>query len=306
MNYKDQVIRFNHGKGEVEVTFTWLKPSEAKDMLVLNTRNRSIRHGVVRKLRRDIKNDEFEFTGDTIRFAIDANGNEYLADGQHRLEAIANGDKSVPVIIVRYLQEAVTGFIDQAGPRAARDITKMQYGRTDADDSEAKDMQAIAGLVLHVCGGSRSDRKAVASYMAENYDGLKRWAVWARHVYSMCEPVKTDRMHIRKPMTPSAIGALGLIMVDRGLDEEMVRTFFVCLAENHVGENDSNAIRAIRNRWETSRLTGEGKVAVVLSEFDVYVRAYQRWIDNEPLQVAKSRQPIMSIDQLAWPQRKYQ
>lgn len=303
MSFKEQTINFNHGKGEVEVRFTWIKPSEAREMLFLNTRNRSIRPGVVRKLKRDIKTGKFEFTGDTIRFAVDKDGNEYLADGQHRLEAIAAGGQSVPVIIVRYLQEDVTGLIDQASPRAARDIARMEHGDTDVDMSVQADMQAIARLIIFVCGGDRSDRREVAAYMHDNKDGLKDWAVWARHVYSLCEPIKTDRLHIKRPMTPSAIGALGLIMVSRGFDEEMVRLFFVCLAENAISENDdSNAITALRSRWKTTRLHGEGKLSAVLSEFDVYVRAYCRWINNEPLQVAKSRQPITSIEQLSWPE----
>lgn len=74
----------------VEVT-----PRQAAEWLLANARNRPLRRAKVAEYADDMANGRWRYTGDPVRFGTDAEGNEILIDGQHRLSAVIRAKCSV-------------------------------------------------------------------------------------------------------------------------------------------------------------------------------------------------------------------
>lgn len=303
--FKTNTIQFNVGNGRmVEITATYLSPSEATELLKFNTRNRKLRRHVVEKIKSDIKNGQWRFTGETIKIASDELG-EFIGDAQHRLVAISEGTVSVPVIIVRNVDAEATGEIDQVRNRGVGDILKMRYGRTVSNDSS---VAAIAKMVMvgyQVANYASASRQDIAKFCDANADSLSDWASWA-HATSVAAQRVANGRSLVSAMPASAVGALAIYMSDNGGDEELVRDFFNRIANGLVSESDSsNVIPALRKRQQhgnslsRSVLGGGGSLTSLFSEFAVYVNAYNRWVLNERVESIKGvKHPVTNFSEL--------
>ncbi|UTC29702.1 hypothetical protein BAJUN_00720 [Bajunvirus bajun] len=94
-----------------------VSPELARQYLEKNTGNRRIRPRHVDMLKREIAEDRWTPNGQGIVFADTGR----LLDGQHRLEAIASGDKTVPLMVTHGAKESAYGTLDQGIKRTAAD-----------------------------------------------------------------------------------------------------------------------------------------------------------------------------------------
>jgi hypothetical protein len=94
-------------------------PEMAREWLARNTNNRPINRNRVMVLKEQIKNDTFVFTHQGIAFYGDF---EELADGQHRLAAIAEGDKAVEMMVTWGLERSTVHGIDRGRPRSITNV----------------------------------------------------------------------------------------------------------------------------------------------------------------------------------------
>lgn len=94
-----------------------VSPAIAEKMLGRNVRNRHISPRVVEKYRRAILAGEWVITGEAIKFA--ANGD--LLDGQHRLAAVIEADKTVPMLVIKGLPSASQDVMDTGRARTVGD-----------------------------------------------------------------------------------------------------------------------------------------------------------------------------------------
>lgn len=287
---------------KITVTYKLLTPSEAAELLSLNTRNRRLNNKSSDLIAADICDGEWKFTGDTIKIAVDAHGTRFLADAQHRLEAIVKGGVPVPVLIVENLDPDVTDIIDQGRPRAVGDILRMTYGRT-----EIKNDTIIAGIANLLMSGyglaAQPNRRQVAEYANNNIENLSTWASWAVSVASDSDKVQIAPGHVVSALTAAPLGALAAYMTDQGADHELVTDFFFRISTGLVSDNDrTNVIPAIRKRQKNGiplARIGGGASFPLFTEFASYITAYNKWVNGEEVVIIKGQKhPIKSFDQL--------
>lgn len=92
-------------------------PAIAEKMLGKNVRNRHLSARVVERYRRAMVRGEWLVTGEAIKFA--ANGD--LLDGQHRLAAIIESGRTVPVMVVKGLPSVTQDVMDTGRARGVAD-----------------------------------------------------------------------------------------------------------------------------------------------------------------------------------------
>lgn len=97
-------------------------PEMASAWLDTNHANRRLRRTFVTQLARAILRGEWLLNGETIKFDRDGS----LLDGQHRLSAIVEADKSIPLTIVRGLDHAAQETVDIGAKRSMADMLKMR------------------------------------------------------------------------------------------------------------------------------------------------------------------------------------
>ena len=100
-------------------------PDVAADWLDKNTRNRTINNARVRQYARSMKNGEWKFTGEAIKFAKSGK----LLDGQHRLWACVESGVPFKVAVVTELAEDVMPCLDTGMPRTRGSVLKINEER---------------------------------------------------------------------------------------------------------------------------------------------------------------------------------
>lgn len=120
-----------------------ITPEIASRYLDTNIANfRRINNGRVAKMVHDMATGEWTFTGAPISFTIDQNGNEVLADGQHRLTAIVLSGVTIPMLVIRNIDRSAVRDIDTGRIRLTADYQRF-LGRSNVNV-----MSAGARLVL--------------------------------------------------------------------------------------------------------------------------------------------------------------
>jgi hypothetical protein len=92
-------------------------PELALEWLERNTNNRKLRTEVVAKLGRDLHAGRFAENGDAVRFDVAGK----LADGQHRLHAIAASGTAAWLLVVSNLPETARDTVDDGAKRTMAD-----------------------------------------------------------------------------------------------------------------------------------------------------------------------------------------
>ncbi len=96
-------------------------PTIAKEFLLHNKHNRALSQRCINKYAADMRAGEWRLTGETIAFY--ENGD--LKDGQHRLSAVLKAGISVPMIVVRGIDDRVK-MHDLGHKRSTRDIMSLE------------------------------------------------------------------------------------------------------------------------------------------------------------------------------------
>lgn len=94
-------------------------PEMAREWLAKNNNNRPINRARVALLKDQISNDTFLFTHQGIAFYGQF---DELADGQHRLAAIAEGEKGVEMMVTWGLERETVHGIDRGRPRSITNV----------------------------------------------------------------------------------------------------------------------------------------------------------------------------------------
>lgn len=111
--------------GSYQETIT---PEIAKEMLEANTHNRSLSEAHLARLIDDLKNGNWQFNGESIKF--DANGN--LLDGQHRLTAIARTGIPADMLVITGLPNKAQTVMDTGKKRTLGNMLQLD-GYSDAN-----------------------------------------------------------------------------------------------------------------------------------------------------------------------------
>lgn len=95
-------------------------PEVASRWLEYNCHNRRVRQARVDSIATDILTGAWVLDGNPIRFGV-MHGTVFLADGQHRLQAIVAADKSVASVVVTGLKAEAQDVIDTGAKRTFSD-----------------------------------------------------------------------------------------------------------------------------------------------------------------------------------------
>lgn len=95
-----------------------MTPDMARRLLERNTRNRPVSQHIVAGYARDMRAGAWHLTGEAIKIATDGT----LLDGQHRLHAVIQAEKTVPMLVVRGVAKEAQAVMDTGRKRSAADM----------------------------------------------------------------------------------------------------------------------------------------------------------------------------------------
>ncbi|MDK8732557.1 hypothetical protein [Bifidobacterium breve] len=99
-----------------------ITPDIAKTMLGENVNNRRISHDNVNMFAREMRNGEWRFNGEAIKFSKDGR----LLDGQHRLLAVIAADKPLTTLVIRGLEDETQQTMDSGKTRTLGDVLTLR------------------------------------------------------------------------------------------------------------------------------------------------------------------------------------
>lgn len=140
---------------ELEVEFAEITPDKAKRLLANNPVNRTPAKAVVERYARDMRSGNWKVNGQTIKIA----SNGRLIDGQHRLKACIEADRSFPGLIVGNVDEDAFDTFD-LGAKKSYHIVLAERG----EQNTAALAAALKWVWLHERGrvGMRVDQPTPA------------------------------------------------------------------------------------------------------------------------------------------------
>lgn len=111
----------NQPTNKPSFSIVYITPDMARRLLESNTRNRPVAPRIVATYARDMKDGNWQITGEGIKIATDGT----LLDGQHRLHAIIKADTAVPMLVARGIPNEAQGVMDTGRKRTAADALSI-------------------------------------------------------------------------------------------------------------------------------------------------------------------------------------
>ena len=229
-------------------------PSIAEKMLGRNVHNRHLSAAVVAKYRRAMVAGEWLVTGEAIKFGV--NGD--LLDGQHRLAAVIESGKTVPMMVIKGLPVAAQDVMDTGRARTVGD----QLGLAGFTDAAL--LAAVARVVLVYESGELYAKFPVstpqARVLVEGNSLIAFATSRARSISKGCD------------LRPAVAGATFYLLMK--IDDAKAQEFFERLTD---GANlpSGSPILALRARLralrdERTRLPTEALVALVFRTWNAW------------------------------------
>lgn len=106
----------------VQVEIVDITPKLASRWLDANLGNRNIRQRTVTAYARDMASGRWQLSGEGVKFST----SDRLIDGQHRLHAVVQAGVTVPMVVVRGLDDEVQTVLDSGSARTAGDALRMR------------------------------------------------------------------------------------------------------------------------------------------------------------------------------------
>lgn len=140
----------------MKATLKVITPKDAEKLLGRNTVNRSVRSRRVDQYAKQIKNGQWQVTGEAIKVAKDGT----LLDGQHRLLAVIKAGIPAEFFVVDGLDPEVFKVLDSGLSRSSGDaLTGLGF-------TDSKEIGAIAKLVIGVQAGINPNNTELMSLIS--------------------------------------------------------------------------------------------------------------------------------------------
>jgi hypothetical protein len=247
-----------------KITTELIGPDEARTMLAEhNPRNRTLSPRTVARYARAMREDEWQFVGDPIRFSRDGE----LLDGQHRLAAVADSGCAQTFVIVRNLEPDSQRYMDAGRKRTAADQLRIE-GMKNAHAAAG-----IANHIMHWLGGDMVHHSTsystfeIVEFVESNLDDVEAAVAHAAAIHRL------GRMG-------QAVPGAAYFMARQATDVETAGEFFAALAVG-TGLEPGSPILLLRNKmidWATTRTKLErAELAFFLT------RCWNAWRKGEKL-----------------------
>ena len=246
---------------EPRISTEVVTPELASQILERNTSNRNIRQHRVMQMASDMANGRWVENGETIKIATDGT----LIDGQHRLWAVVESGKSIPLVIIENLPKEAQATIDIGSQRTVADVVGMR------GVSNANLLSAIATLVLkyqqipdNVWSGPAAaiTKPMVVEFIEQNLPLLQQATAMAM-----------DLGHIR--LRNSAYGAAVFVIASQGSSEYLEDFHRGVQTGAELGMKDPRLVLrnyALNRNQQHTGWVSQQTMAVVLKAFNAYVR----------------------------------
>ncbi len=215
-----------------------LSPTSAREILAGNNHNRTIREDYVRKLARAMKRGEWIVNGEPIQIAEDGT----LLNGQHRLSAVVESGKTVPMLVIRGLPVSAQKTMDMGTRRNLSDVLALH------GESDTTNLGAMLGMLYRYRNGLRLDNSSRTAPTPPEALELLRREPKIREGLSMGRKVfRATRMRV-------SVTAV-LLYIFEEVDPGEGKRFFeaVCSSENESAGSPIAALRSILDRARSER-----------------------------------------------------
>ena len=257
-----------------------ITPAIAREWLSKNTHNRPLRARVIAKYAASMKSNQWEVNGETIKFSEDGR----LLDGQHRLTACVQANKTFQSWVIRGLPSQVFDTIDTGKNREAKDILALE-GAPNAQILAP----ALRFLYIQNEIGSLAEGYSKFSGLITNRDILE---VHEKHP-GMAKSVSyiVGLKGLTNYMSFSVAGFLHYQFAQ--FDEFMADDFFMKISKG-VGLEETNPCLILRNKLlNLHRSTDSGRletIALTIKAWNAYRKKRPvkvlRWQEGEDFPVA--------------------
>lgn len=223
----------NQPTNKPSFSIVYVTPDMARRLLESNTRNRPVAPKVVATYARDMKDGNWQITGEGIKIAADGT----LLDGQHRLHAIIKANTAVPMLVARGIPDEAQGVMDTGRKRTAADALSI------AGEKHATIIAAAAKLALEFNPMTCEFNHYGPSH-AEIADFTERHP-------EIRDSVEVARRHARHTDCPSSVVAFTHWWLSRHDAADATR--FWRDASEKVGLTKGDPVIALTNRFSECR-----------------------------------------------------
>lgn len=268
---------------DVTITYVEMTPGYAKDLLDLNTNNRTANLISVERLARYIRDGMFYFNGASV--VVSNTG--VLLDGQHRLMAIVKTGIAAPILLVEGVQEEALKSIDQGKPRSTADILTL-------DGVAVKNVTAVGSIARNlVLFGDDKDRLAqsrdrifISEVVKKNAATLEEAATIGVALTRLAKrgSVLTAQAPCRPVLVPAVISTLVYLMIDRGGNAKHIEEFFTRVLTGVPDPACPDVFVATRVSLVNSYPLNSRDASIseaLMTSYDMYIRAYNSWRKGE-------------------------
>ncbi|PIJ36758.1 hypothetical protein BMW24_003590 [Mycobacterium heckeshornense] len=229
-------------------SIVYVTPEMAERWLGHNKVNRNLRNRRVDQFARDMRSGRWQLTGEAIKFGKSGN----LIDGQHRLWAVIESGCTVPMFVVRGVQDEVQGVLDSGSARTAADNLGM---------TGHKNANLVASIARRRI--SLSSFNNVTN--AEVYDFVEEHPEIAQAATIACRYAK------RCDIIPSTVGLAAWRIAD--VHDWFVADDFFCAAAEKVGLTPGDPVLAMtaffgEQRRNRRHLSLEAQLSAIIRAFN--------------------------------------
>jgi hypothetical protein len=243
----------DQGGTPMNIKLETITPEKARRILE-KRKNRTISVARVKTLADAMLSGQWQLTGQTIQ--IDKDG--YLLDGQHRLTAIVQSNRTQRFFVARNVPPEARDVTDYVRPRSAADVLKMHGFASPSK------MAGISRLLMMVDDGSLAGTPSVIHNMS-----IKAFAEQNRGMLDWFNRTRQAKLNGSFYTESIIAAAAALYRID---DHEYADGL---LTGQHLGEKDARmAARRALQKGSGSKLKSRGNQ---LHTYNTIVTAYSLW-----------------------------
>jgi len=258
---------------KITVSLVTINSEDARRLLETNTDNRKLKKAKVAEYKRAIERGDFWFNGDAIRIS----DKKIMLDGQHRLEALAQTDATITVLLVEGLPAEARDTIDVGATRTAANLLEFGGGES-GKVANAVNMAALGRAALVFEEESMPGKLEVTQFVHAHREELERAYRHGAHTIES-SPLKGGT-------TPYALAAYLIGKAEK--DDRLLDEFFARLASGE-GLYSGDPILTLRNRLISSPPdTGGGSRHRYRKNSALFIRAWNAWAEGREVNYLRS------------------
>lgn len=253
-----------------------ITPERARTLLSSNDGNRNIKESAVARYRNDIVNNKWKHsTGEFIK--ISQSGK--LIDGQHRLTAVVQAQKSVYMDVMYDIPDENFTFIDTGVSRSSSDVMRI---------SGIQNSALIAGIIATeerlkaLFTGNRivslnMDKSSKFHYKMSNNDIMETYNKNPKYWDNISMMVQRLYKESTRLLAPSAIGGLLSIIgneYDIHTSQDFLRRLLV------LEGNCPSYIRLLNKKLRDDQINNRGKMKANF-KLALIIKAFNTFISNK-------------------------